>query len=303
MVLNHDRRESESESGSGAGGVPDAVGQSPSADAAPTARATEPAAPAAASASSEGAFDPNYDPAFQRGYSPRPGEESRTRLRTVADDSPFRRPAAGAPADQRPPRVPRAPRAPRDDSWAASDAASLDRAEAEAADVAAAAAAVSGAGSALPPELEALGFGASSVPFDDDEDDAAPDGWRPLDRSDTAVVITGASILERAELSPRRNPYFLALWIMGGGFVVLGVLLYAVSVYTSYTSTADSQDVSTLVFSQVGWMLASPLVMVGLATIVALVLLTALRSRTRRHSSEAEGAADRTTAPGAGESY
>jgi hypothetical protein len=140
-----------------------------------------------------------------------------------------------------------------------------------------------------PPTAEAV-FG----DLTESEPAAALDGFGTVPRTDTAVVVTGASILDRADVSPRRNPYFLALWILGGGFVVLGIVLYAISVYTSYTtSSTDLQDVTTLVFSQIGWMLAGPLVTVGLATIVALVLLTALRSRKRRSvAGEQFGGAD-----------
>ena len=41
-------------------------------------------------------FDPRYDPAFQRGYQPRPGERPRTQLRSATparEQSPFRRPS------------------------------------------------------------------------------------------------------------------------------------------------------------------------------------------------------------------
>jgi len=197
-------------------------------------------------------FDPNYDPAFQRGYTPRPGEAHRTRLRNAADDSPFRRPPPGREAAG-PTASAATPASPYQEPAGHGDLLDADRFD-------------------RTPESDAEPF----------RSDAGSDALPSDDRAGSAVVITGASILDRAEISPKRNPYFLALWIIGGGFVVLGIVLYAFSIYTSYTGTTDSQDVSTLVFSQVGWMLAGPLVTVGLATIVALILLTALRTRARR---------------------
>jgi hypothetical protein len=248
MVLNQDRRDEDT--GYGRSDAPDAQGDSERADAQP------------APAGDPDAFDPNYDPAFQRGYTPHPGEARRTRLRNGTDDAPFRRPTTAA-SDSSPAAPPAdiAPRPQRDDDFLDPDW--LERA----------------------PELE-LERELEREP----EPEFEP--FRTADRAGSAVVITGASILDRAEISPRRNPYFLALWIMGGGFIVLGIVLYAVSVYTSYTSTTDAQDVSTLVFSQVGWMLAGPLVTVGLGTIVALVLLTALRTRARRNTSRTEPAGE-----------
>lgn len=206
-------------------------------------------------------IDPNYDPAFQRGYRPRPGERSRTRLRDGAptsDTSPFRRSVAG---DE-----------PRVTPFALTDRdvhpdPDLDRnpdlvaepglePESEIADP-------------LVAQLEALGV------------DTRP----AFSGAEPAPIVVG-SILDRVDVSPRRNPFFLVLWILGGGFVVLGIVLYAVSVYTSYTSSSTELDLTTLVFSQIGWMLAGPLVTVGLATIVSLVLLTALRSRPKALSAE-----------------
>jgi heme/copper-type cytochrome/quinol oxidase subunit 2 len=93
----------------------------------------------------------------------------------------------------------------------------------------------------------------------------------------------GALLLAGVETAPRRNRYFLALWVMAIGFVALGILLYVMSVATSYTTTnTNGSDVVQLVFSQLGWMLAAPLITVGLLTVVVLVLIQALRPRPRR---------------------
>ena len=94
-----------------------------------------------------------------------------------------------------------------------------------------------------------------------------------------------ASLLDRLELSPRRNPFILALWLIGGGFVVLGIVLYCVSVSISYAGPTPSSDVGSLVVAQLGWMLAGPLITIGLATLVALLFLTALVARS--HSEHA----------------
>jgi hypothetical protein len=202
-------------------------------------------------------IDPNYDPAFQRGYRPRPGERSRTRLRDgapAADTSPIHRSAAGDEPHVTP--FARTDRDVRSDPDLDLVAGPEPEVEPEAADP-------------LVAQLEALGV-----------------DTRPafLGAEPTPIVV--GSILDRVDVSPRRNPFFLALWILGGGFVVLGIVLYAVSVYTSYTSSSTELDLTTLVFSQIGWMLAGPLVTVGLATIVSLVLLAALRSRPKAQSAE-----------------
>jgi hypothetical protein len=101
--------------------------------------------------------------------------------------------------------------------------------------------------------------------------------------------------LDRIDTSPRTNRRVLALWIIGAGFVVLGIGLYVVSVFTSYTNPTPNSDVSGLVFSQLGWMLAGPLVTVGLATLVTMTLLTAFTARrgpARGTAGEATGRAE-----------
>ena len=93
------------------------------------------------------------------------------------------------------------------------------------------------------------------------------------------VVVASAGMLSTLELNPRRNPFILALWLIGGGFVVLGIVLYSLSVTSSYSGPTPSTDVGALVFAQLGWMLAGPLITVGLLTMVALLFLTALAGR------------------------
>lgn len=184
-----------------------------------------------------GGFDPRFDPAFQRGYQPQPGERARTRVRADAPDSAFRRPSSLLPT-----REGSAPAAPTEPLTPYEEAAlSLDEGRA-----------------ALPEQF-----------------DAGAEGGR-------TVVVASAGVLSGVELNPRRNPFILALWLIGAGFVVLGIVLYAVSVTSSYNGPTPSNDVGALVFAQLGWMLAGPLIMVGLLTLVGLLFLTALSGRRTR---------------------
>lgn len=180
-------------------------------------------------------FDPRYDPSFQRGYRPQPGERPRTRLRAAPAGATAQ--GAARPAQER-----------------------RREQEVEAAPVEAAALSI-----VASPEAEAV-----VVP-------AAPE---PSPQP-AATIAAGPGVLDRLELSPRRNPLMLALWLVGGGFVVLGIVLYSVSVSLSYSAATPSSDVGTLVISQLGWMLAGPLITIGLATLVALLFLTALAGRRR----------------------
>jgi hypothetical protein len=107
-----------------------------------------------------------------------------------------------------------------------------------------------------------------------------------------AVVVTAPGVLDRLELNPRRNPLILALWIVGAGFVVFGIILYCVSVSASYTGPTPSTDVGALVFAQLGWMLAGPLITVGLITMVGLLFLTALAGRRTRDAAGGTDADD-----------
>ncbi len=176
-------------------------------------------------------IDPRFDPAFQRGYKPKPGERLRTRVRPQQVTSP---PGTTAPRPVSP----------------ASD---------------------------------------DEVPWADDE--AEPEAVPPVHVIEVVSGVTverdyeeeGAVLLAGVETAPRRNRYFLALWVMSIGFIALGILLYVMSVATSYTTTnTNGSDVVQLVFSQLGWMLAAPLITVGLLTLVVLVLIQALRPRVRR---------------------
>lgn len=187
-------------------------------------------------------IDPRYDPQFQRGYRPQPGERSRTRLR-----------AAPSPSE-----------AAEDDRRVEEDRA--------------------------PVEAAALSIAPVDVPR------VTPAAQAPvesgLDRVYAAPApapSSAAGILDRLELSPRRNPLMLALWLVSGGFVVLGIVLYSVSVSLSYTGSTPSTDVGALVISQLGWMLAGPLITVGLLTLVALLFLTALAGRGTKRAPYPEG--------------
>lgn len=179
-----------------------------------------------------GGFDPRFDPAFQRGYQPRPGERAQTRVRPDAPDSAYRRPSSVLPA-------------------ATDEVAEPDLAPA--------------------PERTA-------APLDDLDLPSQPA---------PAPIAAGAGVLDRLDPNPRRNPVMLALWLVGAGFVVLGIVLYAVSVTSSYNGPTPSSDVTALVFAQLGWMLAGPLITVGLLTLVGLLFLTALAGRRSPHRARA----------------
>lgn len=170
------------------------------------------------------AFDPRYDPSFQRGYQPQPGERAQTRVRADAPDSAYRRPSS----------LLQHPGQTDDDDFPPADVRT-----------------------ALVREPEAA--------------------LEPVSTSPAYVVGQGA--LARLDVSPRRNPLILALWIVGGGFVLLGIVLYCISVTSSYSGPTPSSDVGSLVFAQLGWMLAGPLITVGLLTLVGLLFLNALAGR------------------------
>ncbi|MDN4613774.1 hypothetical protein P5G50_04840 [Leifsonia sp. F6_8S_P_1B] len=183
-----------------------------------------------------GGFDPRYDPAFQRGYTPRPGEVARTRTRA---------PGSRSTAAARPRR------------WDGDD----DRARYDDRD----------------------GF------FDGGNDEqpavaeAAPAG------APVVFAAPAPGLLDRLDISPRRNRWMLALWLVGAGFVVLGIVFYCISVSISYAGPAPGGDVGSLVIAQLGWMLAAPLVTVGLLTLVALLFLTALVGWRSAAAGEGEG--------------
>lgn len=206
-------------------------------------------------------FDPRYDPAFQRGYRPQPGERPRTRVRTASAAAPD----AGAEPVRARPRT--------DDGAPAVEAAAL-----------------SVDAVALPPSAPSAAETASRAAVDLGQSADRTD----FDRTDLvrAYAVPAPGLLDRLELSPRRNPLMLALWIVGAGLVVLGVVLYSVSVSLSYTGSTPSTDVGSLVISQLGWMLAGPMITIGLATLVALLFLTALAGRRPRSVSYADESVD-----------
>jgi hypothetical protein len=195
-----------------------------------------------------GGFDPRFDPAFQRGYQPQPGERPRTRVRSTATDPTFRR--APSLVRGREDAVPE-PSEP----VSAYDAAALSFEEDGPALM----------DSRMPAAVPAPPAAAASL--------------------DAPLAASAPGFWESLDVNPRRNPVLLALWIIGGGFVVLGIVLYCLSVATSYSGPTPTSDVVALVFAQLGWMLASPLITVGLLTLVALLFLTALAGRARAHAS------------------
>lgn len=194
-------------------------------------------------------FDPRFDPAFQRGYQPRPGEQSRTRVRSDAPDSAYRRPSSLLPPRDQPP-------------------------------------------SAASPSEPVTPFEAAAMSLDDQGMPPLPVGGMGAGGMGSVAVAAPLNVgsgLTGVELSPRRNPFILALWLIGGGFVVLGIVLYSVSVTSSYSGPTPSTDVGALLFAQLGWMLAGPLITVGLLTLVGLLFLTALAGRRGRAAVAADG--------------
>ncbi|MCI0156594.1 hypothetical protein KNO15_07785 [Leifsonia shinshuensis] len=192
-------------------------------------------------------FDPRYDPQFQRGYRPQPGEQPRTRVRTAPAPDP-----AGNPQSER---------AREDDRGSSAEAAAL---------------------SVNPAALPHVAPGAVDAPSGAPVSPAPADQTAERPELVRAYAVPAPSLLDRLDLSPRRNPLMLALWIVGAGLVVLGIVLYSVSVSISYTGSTPSSDVGSLVISQLGWMLAGPMITIGLATLVALLFLTALAGRRPR---------------------
>lgn len=199
-----------------------------------------------------GGFDPRFDPAFQRGYRPQPGERPRTRVRSTATDPTFRR--APSPVRGRDDAAPE-PSEP----VSAYDAAALSFEE-----------------------------GRDAPPADDRMLTAVPVPGLAAASLDAPPAASTPGFWETLDVNPRRNPVLLALWLIGGGFVVLGIALYCLSVATSYSGPTPTSDVGALVFAQLGWMLASPLITVGLLTLVALLFLTALAGRARGRASADE---------------
>ena len=195
-----------------------------------------------------GGFDPRYDPAFQRGYRAQPGERARTRVRAVTPAPARDRPRADARAAAPAPEA-------ADSAWEAT---------------------VSPAGE-LPVPSDPVSFIAEApTPAPQAAAEPAP------------AVVAVPSLLAGAELSPRRNPLMLALWITGAGLVVLGIVIYAVAVNASYTTSYNGAagDVGMQVLTQIGWVLAGPMITIGFATLVALLFLTAIAARRRAPSAD-----------------
>ncbi len=187
-------------------------------------------------------IDPRFDPAFQRGYKPKPGETAHKRVKPASGQTTVTAQAVPTPVAR-----------PAESLSAVSDEVVWADDEPELEQVT----------TPTPPAGQAESLETAAMVYDYRED--AP------------------ALLAQIETAPRRNPYFLALWIMAIGFIVLAIFLYVMSVVSSYSGTStNGADVFQLVFSQLGWMLATPLITVGLATLVLLVLIQALRHRSRR---------------------
>ena len=82
-----------------------------------------------------------------------------------------------------------------------------------------------------------------------------------------------------------RNPFIIALWIVGPALTVGGPLLQTRSLYESYSGTSrsfTSDDIPfDIVLQQLTYSLSPSMAGAGLATIVGLIFLKALRWRSR----------------------
>jgi hypothetical protein len=63
---------------------------------------------------------------------------------------------------------------------------------------------------------------------------------------------------------------------------VLGLVLYILSATSGLATSSASNDQFQMLIFQLGWVFATPLVTVGLLTIVGLLFLSAARPRTPR---------------------
>ncbi|GAB3586632.1 hypothetical protein GCM10027406_37090 [Leifsonia lichenia] len=250
-----------------------------------------------------GDFDPRYDPAFQRGYQPKPGERPRTRVRDAGASAT----ASAAATGQNAPAAPTPFERPGQRGAERPAPATAGAAAATVADPAPVWPPIppSSQRAATSPAFSAAAAPAPASPVTEAPASravVAPDSWEievERERADAELAAYGPAtpdvlpvrrggILETTDFSPRRNRAVLTLWLVGAGLVALGILLYVMSVFTSYTNPTSGADVTGLVFSQLGWMLAGPLITVGLATLVVLLGLTLLSSRRPPASIESE---------------
>ena len=83
-----------------------------------------------------------------------------------------------------------------------------------------------------------------------------------------------------------RNPFIIALWIIGPALIIGGLILQMRTIFATYFSSgfagSSSAEVPTeMVMQQLIWTLAPAMIATGLATVVGLLFFHALRWRSR----------------------
>jgi hypothetical protein len=211
-------------------------------------------------------FDPRFDPAFQRGYKPKPGSVERTKL-PVASPAPQQPTRSNAVAPQLSPEPVRLnPGQPT----------GSDTGHRTPANPGSEVAGVRSAGSS-----SVAGTIGGSRP-------AAGVGNASSYRDPGSVDDDGAGLAERDALypdvspevfadTPTRNPYIVALWTIGIGLTLVGLGILASAVYALVASTPIVAYDRTM--DELGIYTSTPLITVGLATIVGLLFVSAIRRR------------------------
>jgi len=218
-------------------------------------------------------LDPRYDPRFQRGYDPR------LHPAPSAEDAPSRS-ERGAAADSSPAARSDAVAGPASPDTAAPDAGPD------------AAARNSAARNSAAPD-----FGtprtAAPEPGVPAPDGVAEDGWYPLE-DETAPAAASDAPGSRSGLAFWRNPYLVALAVVGVGLIVFGLNRYTwasgvlIPLWHSRTTTGASAIPAgdTLVTAQVLWAVSPLLIVAGVFCLAGIVFFAALRWRPRRSGGE-----------------
>ena len=221
-------------------------------------------------------FDPRFDPAFQRGYKPKPGSVERTKspVASPAPSQPTRSNAVAQQISPEPVRLnpgqparsdpgQRSPVNPRP----ANPGPEVTGPEVTGVRSAGSSSVAGPIGGSRP---VAAGGNASSYrdPGSFDDESAGPD---ELD-----AVYVDASPEVFAD-TPTRNPYIVALWTIGIGLTLVGLGILASAVYALVASTPIVAYDRTM--DELGIYTSTPLITVGLATIVGLLFVSAVRRR------------------------
>ena len=187
-------------------------------------------------------FDPRFDPAFQRGYKPKPGEAVRVR-----------QPRAVEPAPEAPSRA---------EPGAASRSAPIQSSR------------MRGQPSRRTVEPDPLGIERAHLAAIAEAELASydpPTLQAPQERFDEAE-----SLQVQVETEPAVNVFVIVLWLIAGIFTVVGTILLISAVYALVTSSPINAFDRTM--DELGIYLSAPLLTVGLGTAVGLLFLSAVRS-------------------------